>query len=88
MQHFSEAAAIGFVGLYFEQVTGDSGLGAVLGSFKGQSTAIGPAINYNFQLGAIPVSTQLRWYHELDVDNRPKGDIAFFQATLPLGGVH
>ena len=86
MQHFSKAFAVGLVGLHYEQLTGDSGAGATLGSFKGRTTAIGPNINYNLQLGQLPVSTQLRWYHELDVKNRLEGDIVFFQTTIPLGG--
>jgi len=86
MQHLSKAFAIGIVGLHYEQVTNDSGAGATLGGFKGRTTAIGPNINYNFKFGQTPVSTQLRWYHELDVKNRMKGDTVFFQATIPIGG--
>ena len=43
MQHFSKQFAAGLVGYHYQQLTGDSGSGAVLGDFKGRVTAIGPA---------------------------------------------
>jgi hypothetical protein len=85
-QHFSEAFAVGLVGFHFEQVTGDSGLGATLGPFRGRVTALGPNINYNFNLGQLPVATSLRWYHDFNVKNRLEGDLGVFTATIPLGG--
>jgi hypothetical protein len=85
MQHLSKAFAIGLAGFHYQQVTGDSGAGATLGSFKGRTTALGPNINFNFQWGQTPVSTSLRWLHEFDVENRLKGNAAFFTATIPLG---
>ena len=85
MQHLSKAFSIGFAGYHYQQVTGDSGAGATLGSFKGRITALGPNINYNFQWGQTPVSTSLRWLHEFDAKNRLEGDAAFFTATIPLG---
>ena len=86
MQHFSKAFAAGLTGYHYKQVTGDSGAGATLGNFKGQTTALGPNINLNFQLGRTPVSTSLRWLHEFDVRNRLEGDLVVFSATFPLGG--
>ena len=85
MQHLSPAFAVGIVGYHYQQVTGDSGAGATLGGFKGETTAVGPNANYNFQLGATPVSTSLRWLHEVDAKNRLKGDAAFLTVTIPLG---
>ena len=86
MQHLSKAFAVGVTGYHYQQVTGDSGAGATLGSFKGRTTALGPNINYNFQWGQTPVSTSLRWLHEFDVKNRLEGDAVFFTAAIPLGG--
>jgi len=84
-QHFSEAFAVGLVGFHFEQVEGDSGLGATLGPFRGRVTALGPNINYNFKLGQLPVATSLRWLHDFNVRNRLEGDLGVFTATIPLG---
>ncbi len=84
MQNFSKQFAIGVTGYYYQQITGDSGSGAVLGAFEGRAAAIGPQINYNFQLGMIPVNTSLKYLHEFDVQNRLKGDMGFFTALIPL----
>lgn len=84
MQHVSKQVAFGVVGYHYQQVTGDSGSGAVLGDFKGRTTAIGPAANYNFQLGMLPVSTSLKWTHGLDVENRLKGASVLFTWTMPF----
>lgn len=86
MQHLSKSFAVGVAGYYYKQVTGDSGEGAVLGPFKGEVTAIGPNITYNFQLGSIPVFTSARWLHEFDATNRLEGDAGFVTVTIPLGG--
>lgn len=84
IQHFSKAFSAGLVGYYYDQVTGDSGAGATLGDFEGRAVALGPAVNYNLQIGQLPVATSLRWYHEFDVENRLEGDAVYFQATMPL----
>jgi len=85
MQHLSKALAIGVAGGHHEQLTGDSGAGATLGSFKGRTTLVGPNMTYNFQLGKTLVLTSLRWLHEFNVKNRAEGDAVFFTATIPLG---
>ncbi len=41
-QFFSENFAIGLRGYYYRQLTGDSGSGALLGDFKGESLGLGP----------------------------------------------
>ncbi len=85
MQSLSKSFGIGLAGFHYQQVTGDSGAGATLGDFKGRVTALGPNINYNFQLHKIPVSTSLRWYHEFNAENRLEGDSIYLMATIPLG---
>lgn len=85
MQNFSKQFAAGVVGYHYQQITGDSGSGAKLGDFKGRVTAIGPAINYNFQIGALPVSTSLKWMHEFSVENRVAGDMGLLTVLIPLG---
>ena len=85
MQYLSKAFAIGVTGYHYDQITGDSGAGARLGAFEGRVTALGPNINYNFQWGATPVSTSLRWLHEFNAVNRTEGDAFLFSATIPLG---
>jgi len=43
-------------------------------------------MTYNFNLGKIPVSTQLMWTHDFDVENRLKGDLGMLTVSLPLSG--
>jgi hypothetical protein len=68
----------------YHQLTADSGSGASLGGFKGRAIAIGGSIGYDFAIGQLPISTRLRYYHELEVDNRLKGDAAFLSVSMPL----
>lgn len=84
VQNFSKRFGIGINGYFYDQVTGDSGQGANLGEFKGRVAAIGPVANFNFQLGKLPISTSLRYFHEFDVQNRLEGDAGYFILTMPL----
>jgi hypothetical protein len=86
MKHFSKAFALGVAGYHYQQVTGDSGSGALLGAFKGEVSAIGPNLTYNFQVGKVPVLTSVRWLHEFNAKNRLEGDAGFVTVTVPLGG--
>ena len=86
LQHFSQRFAVGVAGFHYQQVTGDSGAGAGLGNFKGRVTALGPVATYNFNLGKIPVSTQLTWMHDFNVDNRLEGDLSMLTISFPLSG--
>lgn len=80
----SQQFSFGLAGYLYDQITGDSGPGATLGAFEGQVAALGPAINYTFLLGQIPVSTNLKYFHEFNVRNRLSGDAGFLVVTMPL----
>jgi len=86
MQHVSKTFAFGLAGYHYKQITGDSGAGAALGSFKGEVSAIGPNATYTFHVGKTPVLTSVRWMHEFNAKNRMAGDAAFLTVTIPLGG--
>lgn len=86
VQNFSKQFGVGINGYYYDQVTGDSGPGARLGSFSGRVSAIGPVVNMNFQLGKLPVLTSLKYFREFDVENRLEGDAGYVTLTIPLGG--
>lgn len=85
VQHFSKQFALGLSGYHYEQLTGDSGAGAVLGDFKGRVTGVGPQLNYDFAIGQLPVITSLKWIHEFESTNRLEGDMGFATITIPLG---
>ena len=80
----SQQFSFGLVGYYYDQITGDSGKGAKLGDFKGHVVGIGPALNYTFMAGQTPIATNLRYFHEFDVENRLSGDAFFLVVTVPV----
>jgi hypothetical protein len=84
VQNFSKRFALGINGYFYDQVTGDSGAGARLGSFKGRVAAIGPVMNVNFQVGKIPVAANFKYFREFDVENRLEGDAGYITLTMPL----
>lgn len=89
MQHLSKTFALGLQGYFYQQVTGDSGSGARLGDFEGRVLAFGPAVDFSFALGKIPVSGNLRYFHEFDAKNRLEGDAGYLNFVIPIsGGTH
>jgi hypothetical protein len=84
MQYLSKEFSFGLAGYYYQQISGDSGSGARLGPFKGRVVALGGAVGYNFQLGALPISTRVKVFREFDVENRLEGTAAFFTVAMPL----
>ena len=73
-QYLSERFAIGVHGFYYKQITGDSGSGAVLGSFKGEAAGIGPAILWTPKIPGAKVTFIAKWLHELHARRRLKGN--------------
>jgi hypothetical protein len=84
VKNFSKQFAVGIAAYHYEQITGDSGVGARLGDFEGRVTAIGPVVKYNFQIGQTPVSSSFRWFHKFNVENRLEGDSALLTLAIPL----
>ena len=82
-QHLPKGFALGLVGFFLQQTTGDSGSGARLGAFQGQAMAIGPCVTYNGKIGKHPIGVNLRYYDELTVTNRLNGQS--FWGTLTFG---
>jgi hypothetical protein len=76
--------SVGAVGYHYQQITADSGAGALLGDFKGRTTALGASLGYEFKLGPIPVLTELRFYQEVEAKNRFRGSTAVLSLTMPL----
>jgi hypothetical protein len=83
-QHLSKQFSVGLIGYFYQQFTGDSGLGARLGSFKGRTVALGGTMGFNFDVGQVPWSVRLKAYKELDVENRLEGAAGFLTLAIPL----
>jgi hypothetical protein len=73
-QFFTPNFAVGLHGYYYRQVSGDSGRGAVLGSFAGESSGIGPALLWTPKAGKGKLSVIAKWIHDLSQKNRLHGD--------------
>jgi hypothetical protein len=83
---------VGVVGYAYQQVTGDSGRGAVLGGFESRVFGIGPQVGYAF---SIDDKTQgylnVKGYHEFEADHRPEGWniwLTFSISPAPPSGRH
>ena len=83
-RNFSPAISVGVQAFHFQQLSGDSGEGAVLGPFKGRVTAIGATAAYNFQLGKTPATLRLRLFEEFNVKNRLEGHSGLLSLTFPI----
>jgi hypothetical protein len=81
-KHGDALIGIGANGFIYEQVTADSGAGAVLGSFKGRTGGIGPVVSYIRPLGTTTLALELRWLPELYAERRLQGDSIWFKGVL------
>lgn len=74
----------GFLGLgaeafYYQQMTGDSGGGAVLGDNKARTVGLGPVLSYLLPVGDNTLVAELRWLNELETQRRVKGNYIWFK---------
>lgn len=82
---FSKTFSAGLQFYHLQQISGDSGEGAVLGSFKGRVTGIGPTAAYTFMLGGkVPLAARLRYFEEFGAKNRLDARSIFFSLSMPL----
>jgi hypothetical protein len=70
---------LGVEGFYFDQVTGDSGEGATLGSFEGLTAGVGPVLGYILPFGGQTLSVELKWLTEVDAKKRLDGDYVWLK---------
>jgi len=84
-QFFSETFALGVHGYYYRQVSGDSGSGAILGDFKGDSYGIGPSFLWVPASGGGKFSVTGTWLHDLDATNRLESDYAVVTLAWQFG---
>ena len=81
---FTPSFLVGLNGYHYQQLTGDSGSGAINGGFKGRVTALGPGMSGTFNAGPLPVSVDLSYFHEFNVQNRLEGDSVWLTLSIPL----
>ena len=81
-QYLSERFAIGLHGFYLNQLTGDSGDGALLGGFQAEAAGIGPAVLWNASIAGYDLSVIAKWLHEFHAENRLEGEHLFVSFAL------
>jgi hypothetical protein len=84
-QFLSETFGLGLHGYYYKQVQGDSGSGAVLGDFKGESYGIGPSFIWIPQAGGGKFSVSGSWLHDLDATNRLESEYVVVTLAWQFG---
>ncbi|MEE8294465.1 MAG: transporter [Sphingomonadales bacterium] len=80
----SATFAIGLKGYYYTQISGDSGTGAILGSFKGSSVGIGPSLMWVPKFGKGKLTVMASWIHDLSATRRFKSDYAIINIVRPF----
>jgi hypothetical protein len=83
----SEDVGGGVSGFFYQQITGDSGSGAKLGSFEAMTTGVGPDLAYiyrNKNVGFAVVG-EVKWLPELSVSNKLQGNIVWFKLAFSWG---
>jgi hypothetical protein len=78
------ATHLGVAGYFYEQLTGDSGSGAVLGDFKSQVTGLGGEVGHFFPVGAHAWYVLAKAYGEFDAHNRPEGWNLWLTVDVPF----
>jgi hypothetical protein len=73
-QFLSPNFALGLRGYYYKQLTGDSGAGATLGSYKSSSYGIGPGFVWTPDAAGGGLTLLGKWMHDLDAKNRFEAD--------------
>lgn len=78
-QFLAQNFAVGIRGYYYNQITGDSGSGAVLGDFESQALALGPGFVWMPKSGGGKLTVLGKWMHDLHARNRFDSD--YFMLT-------
>ncbi len=69
-QFLSPSFALGIRGYYYQQITGDSGSGAILGDYKSESFGAGPGFVWIPKFGGGQLTVLGKWIHDFNAENR------------------
>jgi len=79
---FGGIIGVGANGFYYQQISGDSGSGALLGDFKGRTIGVGPVLSYITKIWGKDLVAEVKWLPELDVKHRLEGDYIWFKLGM------
>jgi hypothetical protein len=83
-QFFSQAAHVGLVGYFYDQIGSDSGAGATLGPFKSRVAGAGGEVGWFWDSNGHKYYLNFRMIGEFDAANRPSGWNLWLTMTVPL----
>lgn len=83
-QHFAGGFVVGMAGYAFQQVTGDSGEGAVFGPFLNRALALGPLAGCSFRIDEKAVDLSVKYEFEFAQQNRLGGNTLWLTGSLRL----
>jgi len=84
-QHLSKSFGFGITGYVYQQTTGDTGTGAILGSNKSSAMGYGPAIMYTLpKILGKDVTIIGKWLHDTSAQNRFMGETVFLSFAFSL----
>lgn len=81
-KYFQHGFTLGLGGYVYKQVTGDSGAGAVLGSYKDYIFSIGPVMKYGTQIMQVPFSVEFKALPRIRAVNAPDGTALWLNFNL------
>jgi hypothetical protein len=81
-QFLSKQFFVGAVGYVYDQITGDSGAGDLVGPFMSRVVGVGPQVGYIFPFGSYQGYINLRGYGEFDAHDRPHGYNTWLSLTI------
>ena len=84
--YLNDKIHIGAVGYFYNQISGDSGVGAQLGEFRSRVVGVGPQIGFFFPFFDREGYLNLRAYYEFDASNRLEGWNAFVAFSIEPPG--
>lgn len=82
IKRFPTSLGLGITGYTFQQITPDSGSGALLGALKGQAFALGPAVLYDAKVGDTTISLLGKYFKEFGNKNRFEGQAFWLDMTI------
>jgi len=89
--------SLGLIGYYYKQISDDTGSGAKLGPFRGETVGAGGTVAWDFMFTKkTPATLRVRAFTEFETTNRPSNTSVWIGLSLPLsmklpagaGGAH
>lgn len=81
-KYFDSGVRVGAISYQYVQVSGDSGSGATLGSFRARALAIGPSLGYTTLIAERVVSFTIQGTHDVASRNRLRQTSGLFMTTV------